>query len=211
MGVFLPLSKESIEEVKSRMLPYHNLLKPADGSPIVLPNKEMALGIYYLTTLDNTFVAKKDEELRSYGTTDQAISAYQLERITLRQPIITMIGGQMMRTSVGRVMVNQLLPVELQFINEDMKASDVKNIIVEASKLYEENSKVGELIDKLKEIGFWGATIASGLSVSVFDCETTPDKDQIVHETEIEVAKLQASYAQGLLTADERRDRKSVV
>ncbi len=205
MGVFLPLSKESIDEVKNRMLPYHNLLKPADGSPIVLPNKEMALGIYYLTTLDNTYASKKDEEIKNYASADEAISSYQLERITLRQPIMVMVDGQMMRTSVGRIMVNQLLPEELRFRNEDLKASDVKNIIVDASKLYEENSKVGELIDKLKEIGFWGATIACGLSVSVFDCETTEDKDVIVAETEAEVAKLQANFAQGLLTADERR------
>src|SRR3989344_7123521 len=56
MGVFLPLSKNSIDEVKDRMLPYHNLLKPADGTPIVVPNKEMALGIYYITTIDKQFI-----------------------------------------------------------------------------------------------------------------------------------------------------------
>ena len=58
MGVFLPLSKNAIDEVKSRMLPYHNLLKPADGTPIVLPNKEMALGCYYITSLDTNFDKK---------------------------------------------------------------------------------------------------------------------------------------------------------
>ena len=205
MGVFLPLSKESIHEVKTRMLPYQNLLKPADGSPIVLPNKEMALGIYYLTTLDNTYVNKKDEELHAYGSTNDAVRTYRLDRITLRQPILVKIGDKLLRTSVGRIMVNELLPLELQYINEDMKASDVKDIIVDASDIYETNVEVGELIDRLKEIGFWGSTIACGLSVSVFDCKIIPGKDEVIHETEVKVAKLESSYAQGLLTADEKR------
>jgi DNA-directed RNA polymerase, beta' subunit/160 kD subunit len=80
MGVFLPISKNAIEEVKNRMLPYYNLLKPADGSPIVLPNKEMALGCYYLTTLDKTFNNKKDEELKFFASENEALRFFMLEK-----------------------------------------------------------------------------------------------------------------------------------
>src|SRR5207247_150875 len=71
MGVFLPLSKNAIEEVKSRMLSFHNLLKPADGTPIALPNKEMALGIYYLTTINHTFKDIKEEETKYFTDSNE--------------------------------------------------------------------------------------------------------------------------------------------
>ncbi len=205
MGVFLPLSTNAIEEVKSRMLPYHNLLKPADGTPIVIPNKEMALGVYYLTTLDNKYASVKNEELKYFANTDNVISLYHLRKIELRQPVLVKINNELLRTSVGRILFNQLLPQELQFINTDVKAADIKTIVVNAIKIYDDNEKVGELIDKIKEIGFWGATISGGLSVSVFDCEIIPQKDEIVKQTESEIQKVEKNYNQGLLTLEEKR------
>src|SRR3989338_5134174 len=118
MGVFLPLSKRAIDEVKDRMLPYHNLLKPADGTPIVLPNKEMALGCYYLTTLDTTYDNKKDEELGSYASEEEATLAYNFGRITLREPILVLIDEKIIRTSVGRIFYNQALTKELKLTRE---------------------------------------------------------------------------------------------
>lgn len=205
MGVFLPLSKNAIDEVKERMLPYHNLLKPADGTPIVIPNKEMALGVYYLTTLDNKYASVKNEELKYFARTDEVISLYHLRKIELRQPVLVKINSELLRTSVGRILFNQLLPQELQFINTDVKAADIKTIVVNAIKIYNDNEKVGELIDKIKEIGFWGATISGGLSVSVFDCEIIPQKDEIVKQTESEIQKVEKNYNQGLLTLEEKR------
>lgn len=204
MGVFLPLSKPAIDEVKSRMLPYQNLLKPADGSPIVLPNKEMALGCYYITTLNSHYTDKKDEELRIFATPEDAIHCFNFRKVGLREPILVKIGEKILRTSVGRIIFNQALPIELQYINEEIKASDIKNIVVSAMKIFDD-SEVGVLIDKLKEIGFWGATISGGLSVSIFDCEIIPEKDKIVKETELEIEKIDKNYQQGLLTLDEKR------
>jgi len=205
MGVFLPLSNNSIEEVKKRMLPYHNLLKPADGTPIVLPNKEMALGIYYLTTISTKYKNTKDEELKTSAGEDDAISMYHLGGIELRQPIYIIINGKATKTTVGRILVNQALFEELRFINKEIKASDIKKIIIEAMKIFKENEKIGELIDRLKEVGFWGATISSGQSASVFDCEIIPEKGQIVEETEKEIEKLNKSYNQGLVTLEEKK------
>lgn len=204
MGVFLPLSEEAIKEVEEKMLPYHNLLKPADGTPIVLPNKEMALGIYYITTLDHKYTEKKDDELKFYGSTNEAISNYHLNRVELRQPIMVKVKDQAIRTSVGRIMFNETLPEALQFINDDVKASDIKNVIVLAMKLYS-NEEVGKIIDNIKDLGFWGSTIAGGLSVSIFDCVIIPDKDKIVAETEKEIEKIQENYNQGLLTLEEKK------
>ncbi|MDO8609418.1 MAG: DNA-directed RNA polymerase subunit beta' [bacterium] len=204
MGVFLPLSKNAIEEVKSRMMPYHNLLKPADGSPIVLPNKEMALGCYYITTLNTKYAEKKDEELKYFGTIEEAQNRFAFKMIGLREPILVRINGKILRTSVGRIIFNLGLPPELQYVNEDVKASDVKNIVVKAMKIFEDQ-KVGEVIDKLKEIGFWGATISGGLSVSIFDCKIIPEKEELVKKTEKEIEKIDTNYQQGLLTLEEKK------
>ena len=205
MGVFLPLSKGAIDEVAQRMMPYHNLLKPADGSPIILPNKEMALGIYYLTTVNHAYAQSKDEELKTFANVDEPINAYNLEKIGLRQPIMVKVGGKFVRTTTGRIIFNNALPNELRYINMDIKASDIKNIVIEAIKVYENKEQVGELIDKLKEIGFFGASISGGLSLSIFDCEIIPEKKAIVKKTEDEIKKVEKKYDQGLLTLEEKR------
>lgn len=205
MGVFVPLSQEAIQEVKDRMTPINNLLKPADGSPIVVPNKEMALGVYYLTTVDNQYKDTKDEALKTFSDADEALIQYNLEFITLRQPILVRIGSEILRTTAGRILVNRALPPELQYINIEIKAADIKALIVKAIHLFKDNKKVGELIDQIKEIGFWGATVSGGLSVSVFDCTIVPEKKPIVQETEKAIAEIQKKYDQGLITVEERK------
>jgi len=204
MGVFLPLSNQAITEVKERMLPYHNLLKPADGSPIVLPNKEMALGCYYLTTLDNNFVNRKDAQLKIFANEDLAINVYLLRKINLREPILLKIKNQVIKTSVGRVIFNEALPDELKYINQDIKASDLKNLVMVAMKMFDKQ-KVGELIDRLKEIGFWAATVSGGLSVSIFDCKIIKEKQSLLRETEKEIDKVRKNYEQGLLSYEEKK------
>lgn len=204
MGVFLPLSKNSIDEVKTRMLPYHNLLKPADGTPIVLPNKEMALGCYYITSIDTYYQNLKDEELKYFADENEAIIAYQFEKIALRQPIFVGIKNQLIKTSVGRVIFNQSLPEKLQFVNQPIKASTLKQIVMKAMKIVE-NEEVGILVDRLKEVGFWGATLAGGLSFSVFDCLIIKEKEEMLKHVEKEVEKVEKNYRQGLLTLEEKK------
>ncbi len=205
MGVFVPLSKNAIDEVKNRMMAHHNLLKPSDGTPIVLPNKEMALGIYFLTTIDSTFKDIPDDKLSFYSNPQDALNAYELRKLSLRQPILAWINNKALRTTPGRILFNQKLPQELQFINTEVKASDVKDLIIKATKLFSDYDKIGELIDQLKEVGFWAATIAGGLSVSILDCKISPEKDSIVKKTEIEIEKIEQNYNQGFLTLDEKR------
>jgi len=203
MGVFLPLSQKAIEEVKSRMMPYQNLLKPSDGSPIVLPNKEMALGCYYITTLD-THINKKGEEIKVFSNEEDAVNSYQFGRVALREPIFVNIKNSLLKTSAGRIIFNQYLPDELRFINQEVKQVDLKNIVVHAMKLFD-NVRVGELIDQLKDVGFWGATISGGLSVSIFDCAIIPEKEEIVKRTEKETKQIEKNYEQGLLTLEEKK------
>lgn len=203
MGVFLPLSKSAKEEVKKRMLPYFNLLKPADGSPIVVPNKEMAMGIYYLTTVDSS-LNQDEKKMKFFPNEEEAITAYQLKRVKLRELILVKINREIKKTTVGRIIFNQKLPSDLRFINNEVKAADLKTIVHEAMKKLDEK-EVGTLIDNLKEIGFWGATISGGFSFSIFDIEMIKDKDKLIKETEEKVRDIEKNYYQGLLTIEEKK------
>lgn len=204
MGVFLPLSKTAIKEVEERMMPYDNLLKPSDGTPIVLPNKEMALGCYYITTFNTKYNLLKDEDLKLFASENNAVNAYLFKIITLRQPVWVKIGDKVLKTSAGRILFNQSLHKELRFINNEIKQEDLKSIVVKAIKLYE-NKKVGELIDNIKEVGFWGATISGGLSLSIPDCKIIDEKEKIVKQTENKVKTIVKNYEQGLLSLEEKK------
>ncbi len=205
MGVFVPLSAESIQEVKDHMLAKHNLLKPADGSPIVIPNKEMALGVYYMTSMDQGYLNVKDEQLVLCESRDTAVSLYQLGKLELRQPIFARVNDTTIKTTVGRIMLNELLPVELQFINDAVKASDIKALITKAVKLFNDHDKVAQLIDNIKSIGFWASTIAGGLSVSIFDCVIADGKEAALVQAHKDLDVIEQNLQDGLLTEDEKR------
>ncbi len=206
MGVFVPLSKKSINEAKTRMLPEQNLLKPSDGTPIVLPTKEMALGCYYLTTIDHKFKDKADKDLKYFSTEDEALIAYQSKKIETREPIWVRIDEKTIRTTVGRIIFNSKLLPELRYINSDVRAADLKSLVTRALKIYvNDYEKIGGLIDNLKEIGFWGATISGGVSVSVFDCIIIPEKSSMINSTEEQVKIVEKNYFKGLITEEEKR------
>ncbi|OGK56883.1 DNA-directed RNA polymerase subunit beta' [Candidatus Roizmanbacteria bacterium RIFCSPLOWO2_02_FULL_38_10] len=206
MGVFVPLSQRAITEVSTRMLPEQNLLKPSDGSPIVLPTKEMALGCYYLTTIDDKYNSLKDEQLKYFASEDESMVAYRLHKIATREPIWVRIKDKAIKTTVGRIIFNSELLPELRFINTEVKAVDLKAIINQALDIYQNDyEKIGGLIDNLKEIGFWGATISGGVSVSVFDCKIIKEKESLINKAESEVKDIEKNYLKGLITEEEKR------
>ena len=206
MGVFVPLSQRAITEVSTRMLPEQNLLKPSDGSPIVLPTKEMALGCYYLTTIDDKYNSLKDEQLKYFASEDESMVAYRLHKIATREPIWVRIKDKAIKTTVGRIIFNSELLPELRFINTEVKAVDLKAIINQSLDIYQNDyEKIGGLIDNLKEIGFWGATISGGVSVSVFDCKIIKEKESLINKAESEVKDIEKNYLKGLITEEEKR------
>jgi DNA-directed RNA polymerase subunit beta' len=203
MAVHVPLSNAAKEEAASLMMPDSNLLKPADGSPITVPNKEMVMGSYYLTSLyreqpviDTIFASESEAEL-----------AYQTNQIALRQPIMVrmqeLAAGKLLETTVGRIRFNRVLPAELRYMNEPIGASTVKQIIRKAIKLYDRELVV-TLIDGLKDLGFASATI-SGLSVSVADNVMIPNKADIIAVANKRAEEHQNNYKMGLITAEEKR------
>jgi len=204
MAVHVPLSQAAKEESKNLMLPVHNLLKPADGTPITIPNKEMALGCYYLTSYNIEIEKVIEEKLPTFLSDTDAIYAYQLDKIDIRAPIRIYINSSLIITSVGRILFNELLPTDLRFHNDTVKAVTIKNLITTAFDYYPKE-EVAALIDKFKNFGFWGATLASGLSVSVFDNIIIPDKKIMVNEVEVKVTEVEQNYQQGLITNEERK------
>lgn len=200
MAVHVPLSKFSKEECVNLMLPSNNLLKPADGSPITVPNKEMALGTYYLTSIDPELEINNQ---KVFSDSQETIYAYQMNKIKLRQPIKIKIEGKLTETTVGRILFNEILPEKLRFINEPIKAGTIKNLITKALNLFskEETTK---LIDDIKTIGFDAATI-SGISVSVSDCEMAAGKGELIAEAEKRVVIFEQNYRRGLITLDEKK------
>jgi DNA-directed RNA polymerase subunit beta' len=200
MAVHIPLSEKAQEEAIKLMMPSHNLLKPADGSPITLPNKEMAVGIFYLTTIDEP---SRKAELSEFSNFNEAFLAQAFDKITLREPIKVMVEGNVIETSLGRLMFNERLPKVMGFINEAIKASGIKKIITSATQLIPEQ-EVADLIDGIKSLGFYGATV-SGISVSVFDNEEVPQKEEMIKESEKKVSKIEDEYQEGLITNEEKK------
>lgn len=204
MAIHIPLSKESQEEAIHLMLPTHNLLKPADGSPITVPNKEMVLGCYYITTVDPASEATPEESLPRFGDVSEAIYAYQTGKIELRKLIKVNVRGTLMTTTVGKIFFNEILPHDLGYVNTPVKAATVKQIIVNALSKYSKEEVV-ILIDAIKNLGFLGATLSGGLSVSVFDCEMITEKATIIKEAEDKVKEVEVNYQQGLITLEEKK------
>jgi len=200
MAIHVPLSKKAQKEAIELMMPQHNLLKPADGSPITIPNKNMALGCYFVTSID--FQTKK-ENLSCFSCAEEANLAYQEEVIKLRQPIIVRIKGKLIETTIGRIMFNEVLPKELRFINETVKAEVLKDIIRQALKI-SSTKRMMKLIDDLKLLGFTGETY-SGLSVAVTDCKILPEKEKIITQANQRAEEIEKNFKMGLITVEEKR------
>ena len=200
MAVHVPLSKNAINEAANLMLPQKNLLKPSNGTPVSTPSsKEMALGVYYFTSIDASLPVYNS----IFSDTDEVITAYQSGKVELRQIITVRIEGKLVETTVGRVLFNEVLPDQFGFVNDSLSSSHIKDIF---SKAYLQMSEedVVELLDNVKSIGFAGGTLA-GISYSVFDSEVLPNKKEIVAEADKKVADIETNYTQGLITEDEKR------
>lgn len=204
MAVHVPLSLDSREESKRLMLAQNNLLKPADGSPITVPNKEMALGCYYMTSIDERLT--KANTIFSHPL--EAEAALEAGKIELRQAAkirITNEKGEreIIDTTVGRIKFNNILPEKLRFINHEINAAAIKELIKEAIK-HLSSSETADLIDNIKNFGFAGATI-SGLSVAVSDNKMIDEKAGMITEANKKAEAIQENYRQGLITEEEKR------
>jgi DNA-directed RNA polymerase subunit beta' len=200
MAVHVPLSKKAIQETKELMLPMHNLLRPADGSPITTPaSKEMALGVFYLTSVDS----KLEPVETIFADGNEAVFAYQCGVIELRQKISVRIEGKFIETTVGRIMLNEALPPDMEFVNKPVTSSVIKQLFKEAYSTLNKKEIV-TMIDSIKDLGFFGGTV-SGLSYGIFDSKILPEKLGLLKEADNKVSSIEDNYAQGLITVEEKK------
>jgi len=204
MAVHVPLTKAAQQEAKDLLMATNNLLKPASGEPVTVPNKDMALGVYYQTSLD-----EKLPELDSiFANADEAYHAYQSDKIDVRQKVKVRLelNGQtaIISTSVGRMMFNDILPTWQDYINEAVEAKRIKQIVTKAIEKESDKQVVADLIDNIKKMGFIAFT-KSGLSVAISDCKMVKEKDTIIGQANVKAAEIQDQYLQGLITSDEKK------
>ena len=202
MAVHLPLSFEAQIEARVLMLSSNNLLKPADGSPVVVDKpQEIALGLYYLTKI----VHGKQEDLKVFSSTDEARMAYDFDRIGLHQAVRVRIDGELLTTTVGRVIFNEIMPKEMPFINELIDDKGIRKVSIEVHSRYG-NRITTDFLDGLKRLGYDYAT-RSGISIAVSDVVVPPEKEELITYAMVEVEKIVEQHAIGAITEGERYNK----
>lgn len=199
MAVHVPLSKLAKKEAKEILLSTNNLLKPASGQPIVTPRQDMILGLYYLT-LDNK---SKTEEEKMYSSIDEAIVAYDLNKISLHQKIKVFDNDNVMiKTTVGKVLINEVIPDEIGFVNTTLDDKGIQKLI---SEIYRKlgSEKTVAVVDNLKNLGFKFAQ-KSGITFSASDIKVPANKKSILNEAEKKLSQIDNLYQKGLLTDQEK-------
>ena len=212
MAVHLPLGPEAILEAQLLMLASHNILNPANGSPITVPSQDMVLGLYYMTKLlkstDNYKV--KGEGLIFYSYEEVNI-AYNEEIVELNAMIKIRakdfnesgeLVNKIIETTVGRVLFNQVVPEKAGFINEVLTKKSLRDIIGNILKVTSV-PETAEFLDKIKDMGFSFA-FKGGLSFSLGDIIIPPEKHEMISNANAEVDSIIANYNMGLITNNER-------
>lgn len=201
MAVHVPLSAEAQKEASEIMISSRNLLKPATGDPIVYPTQDIVLGIYYLTKINE---AARGTGMFFANVTEVNV-AYENDLIEVNAPIQTIVRGQKMETSCGRIIFNNVLPPDFEFINKTLRKKDIVGIVGEIIQRYP-NEIAGGYLDEMKKLGFEYATL-SGITWSMSDLVTPTEKQKFLAEAEKEVADIRLQYENGLLTDSERKAR----
>ncbi len=216
MAVHVPLSQKAVTEARELMLSSHNLLKPADGEPIIGPSKDMVLGVYYLT-LDSPY--DHYGHGRYFSDMVEVEMAYQLEQLDIHAKINVRVttwyddeGERMeapetriIETSVGRVLFNRVLAPEVQFVNRTLDKGGVKDLIAEVLETTDEDTTT-EVADRIKDVGFKYAT-RSGITVAVSDITIPESKPEIIAEAMQAEQNVERDYRRGLLTTQEQNER----
>lgn len=198
MAVHLMLSPEAIMEAKLLMLAPNNIISPSNGEPIAVPSQDMVMGCFYMT---------KDRpgskgEGKCFSNIDQALTAYNNGVLDTHAIIKVRIDGEMVETTPGRIMFNEMLPdVDKQY-HITFGKSQLKKLI---ARLYDEHgfAETAELINKIKDFGYHYGAMA-GVSVGIEDLEIPAAKKEILAKADEEVAQIDADYKSGKIINEER-------
>ena len=207
MAVHLPLSNEAVLEAQILMLQSHNILNPANGAPITVPSQDMVLGLYYITKIRP---GAKGEGLTFYGP-EEAIIAHNERRCDLHALVKVIVKDldengnlvdKMVETSVGRVIVNGIIPEEVGFVNKVISKKSLRDIIADVIKTVG-FAEACEFLDGIKNLGYRMAYLA-GLSFNLDDIIIPEEKKALVERGNEEVRQITENYNMGFITDTER-------
>jgi DNA-directed RNA polymerase subunit beta' len=206
MAVHLPLSHDAILEASVLMLGSHNIMNPASGAPIAVPSQDMVLGIYYLTKMANGMKG----EGKTFHSAEEVVIAYDQgvielhTRINVRNPKKNNgnTGNEIIKTTTGRVIFNQILPPEIEFKNVTFGKKELRLLI---SEVFGKSGTAACAIfmDEMKTLGFETAT-RGGLSFNLDDIIIPDEKNEIITKAQVEVREIQDRYEMGFITDNER-------
>ena len=203
MAVHVPLSQEAIAEAKVLMMSSMNILLPASGRAIAVPSQDMILGIYYLSLEKDGVIG----EHKLFANLNEVSMALELKKVDIHAKIRTVIDGQLVNTTVGRLIIHNILPdfVPLELWNIILKKKNIGTLVDFIYKHggYEVTPK---FLDNLKNLGFKYATSA-GVSISIDDIRIPDSKTDLVSIAKKEVIEVQKQFNQGLLTEQERYNK----
>jgi DNA-directed RNA polymerase subunit beta' len=225
MAVHIPLSPEAQIEAHVLMLSSHNILSPAHGAPIAVPTQDMVLGLYYLT---KARLGTRGEG-KKFASVEDVLIAYEMGEVETQTPITLRYSGRVldlstardpqdllhiepveyhktdMETTVGRVLLNDILPPEMPFINGLLKKKGLTQLVQYCYLKLGLQATV-KLLDDIKDLGFAAATRA-GVSIGIDDMVVPESKARLVHEAERQVVEVQNQYQEGAITQGERYNK----
>ena len=213
MAIHLPLSAEAQAEARILMLAAHHILAPKDGNPIIVPTQDMVLGSYYLTILR----PGAKGEGRFVTGIEEALLAHQHEALDLQASITTRIEGYgLVKTSLGRMIFNEILPEEIRYYVKDKKTGEweygiqmnkkeLERLVAKCFKHFGAG-KTAVVIDNVKNLGYHYACLA-GMTVAISDVIVPPEKQSMIDATTEAVNKIEQQFGRGLITEEERYNK----
>jgi DNA-directed RNA polymerase subunit beta' len=203
MAVHVPLSIEAQTECRTLVMSTNNILSPAHGKPIILPTQDIVLGVYYMT---REMPFDKGEG-KVFSSIEEVRMAYDSGAVGIHAKISVRIDGKMYETTVGRVLLYEIMPrvIPFELVNRVMTKRAIEDLIDSCFRMAGGKSTV-LLADRLRTLGFEYSTRA-GISISIDDMRIPQRKRELLEKAEREVLKVQNQYSQGLITDGERYNK----
>jgi DNA-directed RNA polymerase subunit beta' len=206
MAVHVPLSMEAQLEAQVLMLASNNILSPSNGAPLAVPSQDMVLGIYYLT---KERLGSPDHPVRGEGRlfsdAGEVRLAYDNEDVDLQAHIRLRFRGEIIETTVGRTLLNEIVPESLRFENRELKKKEITQLVARCYNTLGNEATVA-FLDELKDLGFRYATL-SGLSIGIDDMHVPTAKDRHIVEARRLVNEVEQQYQDGVITNGERYNK----
>ena len=206
MAVHVPLSMEAQLEAQVLMLSSNNILSPSNGAPLAVPTQDMVLGIYYLTKeRPSTPERPVRGENRLFADPEEVRIAYDNEDVDLQARIRLRSNGEIIETTVGRTLFNEVVPEPLRFVNNELKKKEITALVARCYNQLGNEVTVG-FLDELKDVGFRYATL-SGLSIGIDDMHIPSSKEHHIEDARRQVQEVEQQYQDGVITNGERYNK----